>query len=258
MVPSKPLVLGGKALKYPLVCTPLVGGSHAQVLAEVRQVVPKSPDLLEWRVDCFEGIADTAAVLALAAAIQQEAQGIPVLFTRRSVREGGAPIALDEHGVLALYGAVMQSKTVDFVDYEMCSELAHIAQVRAQSLAQGIGLILSFHDFQATPTHAVLCQRFAQAQQLGADVAKIAVMPQRMEDVLVLMSATLESSQKLDIPVVSMSMGSLGAVTRLVGGVFGSAMSFAVGAAASAPGQLPIEDMQAVLCLINRTMHPAQ
>jgi 3-dehydroquinate dehydratase-1 len=258
MFVGKPMVLGGKALKFPLVCTPLVGSSHAQVLSEVRHVLPKTPDLLEWRVDCFEGIADTAQVLALAEAIRQEARGIPVLFTRRSIREGGAQIALDEHGVLALYDAVMLSQTIDFVDFEMCSESAHIAQVRAQSAAQGIGLILSFHDFHSTPTKDAICQRFAQAKQLGADVAKIAVMPQCLEDVLLLLSATLESSQKLDIPVVSMSMGAYGAVTRLVGGVFGSAMSFAVGAAASAPGQLPIEDLQVVLEIVNRATRPTQ
>jgi 3-dehydroquinate dehydratase-1 len=255
---SKPLVLGGKSLKFPLVCTPLVGRSYAQILSEVQHVLPKNPDLLEWRVDFFEGIADTVQVLALAAAIRQEAPGIPVLFTRRSCREGGEPIALDEPAVLALYAAVMQSQTVDFVDFEMCSEPAHISQVRAQSSAHGIGLVLSFHDFHATPSQEVLCQRFAHAQQLGADVAKIAVMPQRLEDVLVLLAATLESSQKLDIPVISMSMGAYGAVTRLVGGVFGSAMSFAMGAAASAPGQLPIEDLQTVLQIVNRATRPAQ
>ncbi len=255
---AKPMTLCGNADKFPVVCTPLVGRNHAQVLFELRHVVPKKPDLLEWRVDFFEGIADTAQVLALAAAIRQEAQGIPVLFTRRSIREGGEPIALDEPGVLALYVAVIQSQTVDFVDFEMCSEPAHIAQVRAQSSAQGIGLVLSFHDFHTTPSQEALCQRFAQAQQLGADVAKIAVMPQRLEDVLVLLAATLNSSQKLDIPVVSMSMGAYGAVTRLVGGVFGSAMSFAMGAAPSAPGQLPIEDLQTVLQIVNRATRPAQ
>ena len=61
-------------------------------------------------------------------------------------------------------------------------------------------------------------------------------MPQRLEDVLTVFSATLESSQKLDIPLVSMSMGAYGSLTRLFGWAFGSAMSFAIGASTSAPG----------------------
>ncbi len=102
----------------------------------------------------------------------------------------------------------------------------------------------------------MLSQRFAQAQSLGADVAKIAVMPQRLEDVLSVLGATLESSQKLDIPLVSMSIGGYGSLTRLFGWAFGSAMSFVVGAAASAPGQVPIEDMNTVLGIMQKSMAP--
>jgi len=49
-------------------------------------------------------------------------------------------------------------------------------------------------------------------------------------------------------------MGPLGAVTRLLGGVFGSSLTFAVGATASAPGQIPIEDLQTVLAIIQKSM----
>ena len=79
-------------------------------------------------------------------------------------------------------------------------------------------------------------------------------MPQRLEDVLSLLSATLESSQTLDIPIVSMSMGGYGSLTRLFGGAFGSAMTFAVGASISAPGQIPIEDMTTVLGILHKSM----
>ncbi len=256
---GKPITLNGKPLgsgRFPALCTPLVGRTHAQVLAELALVLPKQPDLLEWRVDFFAAIDDTAAVLALAAAIRAAAGGIPVLFTRRSIQEGGEPIPLSEEQVVALLAAVCASGMVELVDFEMNNDPAHIAQVRAAARAHGVQLLLSFHNFQSTPAHDLLCQRFAQAQALGADVAKIAVMPQRLEDVLAVLAATLESSQKLDIPVASMSMGGYGALTRLVGGVFGSALSFAVGAAASAPGQVPIEDMNTVLAILQKSLAP--
>ena len=259
MYAAKPIVLPGQNTgndKLPLICTPLVGRTRESVLDEVQAVIAKKPDLLEWRVDLFQGIADSAAVVALALDIRQAAGGIPVLFTRRSIREGGEKIALDEDGVLALYGAVMARRAAELIDFEMANDPAHIAQVRSQASASGIQLVLSFHNFQATPSHEQLCQRFAQAQALGADVAKVAVMPQRLEDVLTLLSATLESSQQLDIPLVSMSMGGYGSLTRLFGWTFGSAMSFAIGAAASAPGQVPIEDMNAVLEIVRRSLKP--
>jgi len=112
--------------------------------------------------------------------------------------------------------------------------------------------VLSFHDFQRTPPVQQLQERFAQAHRLGADVAKVAVMPQSMEDVHRLLAATLQASATLPIPVISMAMGGLGAVSRLCGGVFGSALTFAVGSAASAPGQMPIEDVRTALAVLQR------
>jgi 3-dehydroquinate dehydratase-1 len=252
-----PIVLPGQSAataKLPLICTPLVGRSRAAVLDELQSVLPKKPDLLEWRVDHFQAIADSAAVIALAQDIRRAAGGIPLLFTRRSMREGGEPIALDENGVVALYEAVLGARCVELIDFEMCGDPAHISQVRVAATANGVQLVLSFHNFQATPSQAELCARFAQAQALGADIAKIAVMPQRLEDVLTLLSATLESSQQLKIPLVSMSMGPYGALTRLFGWAFGSAMSFAIGAASSAPGQVPIEDLNTVLAILQKSL----
>jgi 3-dehydroquinate dehydratase-1 len=49
-----------------------------------------------------------------------------------------------------------------------------------------------------------------------------------------------------------MSMAGYGAVTRLCGGAFGSAMTFAIGQSASAPGQMPIEDLAAGLAILRK------
>jgi 3-dehydroquinate dehydratase-1 len=256
---GKPIVLPGQTAataRMPIVCTPLVGRTRDAVLAEVQRVVPKRPDLLEWRVDFFEGIGNHADVIALASDIRKAANGIAVLFTRRSMREGGETIALDEAGVLAMYEAVMESRTIELIDYEMANGAAQIARVRAHARAHGIQLVLSFHDFSATPSHQELCAKFEWAQSLGGDIAKVAVMPQRLEDVLTVLSATLESSQKLAIPLISMSMGAYGALTRLFGWTCGSAMSFAIGAAASAPGQVPIEDVNTVLEILSKSLAP--
>jgi 3-dehydroquinate dehydratase-1 len=154
--------------------------------------------------------------------------------------------------VLALYAAVAASGNVDLVDFEMGNEAADVAQVRALTLQHGLPLVLSFHDFHRTPAAEELQARFAQAHRLGADIAKVAVMPQSMEDVHRLLGATLQASQALPIPVISMAMGGLGAVSRLCGGVYGSALTFAVGAAASAPGQIAIEDVRAAIAVLQR------
>lgn len=257
MQTSKPIELNGQPIaggKFPLICTPLVGRTLDKILAELAIVLPKKPDVLEWRIDYFEQIVDSADVIAAAIAIKNEAGNIPLLFTRRSTMEGGEKIALTEAQVIAMYKAVCASKSIDLIDYEMANDGANIAQVREAAKANGIKLVLSFHNFSFTPGLETLLGKFLLADQLGADVAKVAVMPRDMDDVLTLLTATREASKKLRIPLISMSMGPFGSITRMIGGVFGSALSFAVGAASSAPGQVPIEDLNTVLRIVKKSM----
>jgi 3-dehydroquinate dehydratase I len=248
----RPITIANRPARVPLVCAPLVGRTREKLLAEVAVVAAKQPDLLEWRVDFFNGIGDTPQVLHVLAELKQAAGGIPILFTRRCRREGGEQISLSESKVVELYRAVCASRCVELVDFEMDNDAAHVSAVREMSRAAGVQLVLSFHDFQSTPSVDELEQRFEQAQSLGADVAKIAVMPRSMFDVLTLLDATAQASEKLSIPVVSMAMGARGAVTRACGWAFGSAMTFAVGEGASAPGQLPIEDVRAVVEILRK------
>ena len=253
----KHIEIGGHAIaggKFPLICTPLVGRTFDKLMAELDVVLPKKPDVLEWRVDFFEQIGDTSAVIAAATAIKGKAGKIPLLFTRRSTIEGGEKISLTETQVIALYKAVCESKNIDLIDYEMANDMANIAEVRAAACDNNIALVLSFHNFSFTPGLETLASKFLLADQLGADVAKVAVMPRDLDDVLTLLTATHQASQKLRIPLISMSMGPYGSLTRMIGGVFGSALSFAVGAASSAPGQVPIEDLNTVLRIVKSSM----
>ena len=257
MQSPKPIAVHGQPIaggKLPLVCIPLIGRTPTEVMAELALVLPKQPDVLEWRVDFFEQIDDTAAVIAAAAAIKSKAGEIPLLFTRRSVIEGGEKIALNEEQVVALYVEVCQSQTIDLIDYEMVNDAANIARVRAAAHSNDIKLVMSFHNFSCTPALDALVGKFLMAEQLGADVAKVAVMPRDMNDVLTLLAATQQASQTLKIPLISMSMGPLGSLTRLLGCAFGSALSFAVGARSSAPGQVPIEDLNTVLGILRKAM----
>ncbi len=257
MQAAKPIELHGQPVaggKFPLICTPLVGRTRELILGEVDVVLAKKPDVLEWRVDFFDGIANAADVVSVAGAIKTLTGGVPLLFTRRSIHEGGEKIALSEEQVIALYQAVCASGQIDLIDFEMGNDPVHIAQVREAARANDIKLILSFHNFSFTPSLEILSQRFLQADELGADIAKVAVMPRNLEDVLTLLSATLAASQKLRIPLISMSMGPYGSLTRLFGWTFGSALTFAVGASSSAPGQVPIEDLNTVLTIVQKSI----
>jgi len=249
--------LNGKPIsggKTPLICAPLVARTHDELIAEARCVAAKRPDILEWRVDFLDAIASLGDVLHTATGLRHAASGIPVLFTCRSVKEGGTPVALLEQDIVRMYEVICESGCVDFIDYEISNDPVNVQRLRKISRAHGVQMIMSFHNFHYTPGLEFLNQKFLQAEQLGADAAKVAVMPRDMEDVLTLLQSTLQSSRKLSIPVVSMSMGGQGCLSRMCGWAFGSAMTFAVGASSSAPGQMPIEDVNTGVALIQKAL----
>lgn len=253
----KPILLHGRPVgegAFPLVCTPLVGRTRDAVLAEVDAVLPKRPDVLEWRVDFFEALGDAAHVIDTARAIRDRVGPLPVMFTRRSSIEGGEKIALAEAQVVQLYVDVCATRLVDLIDYETVHAAADFGRLRAVSREHGVALIGSYHNFQGTPDAAALAARFALAHRLDADIAKVAVMPKGPLDVLTLLGATCEASQSLPIPLISMSMGPYGSLSRMVGFVYGSALTWAVGKSSSAPGQVPIEDLRAVLSTVRKTV----
>lgn len=238
----------------PLICTPLVGKTEEEVLAEVAGVLPKKPDIVEWRADFFAAIADSGAVIATAKAIRQAAGDTPIIFTIRSRREGGQPIPLSDREAIELDAAVCRETDIEYIDCELSNKPADIEYLREIAHRNKAKIIGSYHNFDHTPERAFLRDKIAQAERLGLDVAKVAVMPQSPADVLTLMSVTEEARHKVKLPLITMSMGGYGAVSRLVGGAFGSALTFAVGRNASAPGQVPIEDLRTVLEILKQSM----
>jgi 3-dehydroquinate dehydratase I len=247
----KVALIGERAM--PLICTPLVGKTSEAVLGELATVLPKGPDAIEWRADFFSDLADTKAVVELGKKIKESALDKVVIFTIRSKREGGQPIALSDRACIELDAAVCAGTGIEYVDCELSNQPSDIAYLREAASARGTRIIGSYHNFDCTPDRSLLMGRILEAERLGLDVAKVAVMPKCLEDVLTLLGVTLEAKQAVKIPLITMSMGGFGAVSRMVGGVFGSSLSFAVGQSASAPGQIPVAELRSVLEAVERS-----
>lgn len=257
MKPTQVISIHGKALaggSRPAIISPLIGPTRSAILDEVAAIAGKAPDVLEWRVDFFAALGDLDAVLATARAIRQAAPGIPLLLTRRHVREGGQPIAIAEAQVVAMYAAACAAGCVDLIDYELANSVGDLRHLREVSAAHGVLMIMSYHNFALTPDAATLDSKFAAAARLGADIAKVAVMPNCAQDVLVLLAATDRARQALAIPLISMAMGGVGAPSRIIGWLYGSAATFAVGRGRSAPGQIAIDDLRAAIDAVGRAV----
>jgi 3-dehydroquinate dehydratase-1 len=244
-------VLGGAA---PLICVPLVGKSREEVLAETRSLALLAPDVIELRIDAWDCVEDTAETMRLIAEVRDNvnanAQNFPVILTCRGHWEGGVK-EVSEPAKSAVYEAAIDGGLVDFVDKELKYGPALLAPLKERANAKGVALIVSYHDFTGTPPKEFIRSQLARQIGCGADVAKIALMPKKEEDVLELLAATLAARREFpDTPLIAVSMGKLGMHSRIVGGLYGSDLTFAVGSAASAPGQIPVAQMRSAFGLM--------
>jgi 3-dehydroquinate dehydratase-1 len=77
-------------------------------------------------------------------------------------------------------------------------------------------------------------------------------MPKSPSDVIALLAATEEMNTKYaKKPIVTMSMSDMGMVSRISGEKFGSAITFGTVGRASAPGQIPADELRKVLEILH-------
>lgn len=232
------------------IIVPILGRGREEILEQARLARESAADIVEWRIDFFENWHDIDACCALAGEIA-EVIGKPLLGTFRSAREGGErEISAEDYS--ALLQALAGSGAFWALDVEAFFTGLSVGDLISTIHDKGCAVIASNHDFNETPSKTEICARLSFMEKLGADVAKCAYMPQDMTDVARLLEATASASQNLEIPVITMSMGDDGTISRIAGSHFGSAATFASLETASAPGQIPLKDMTEILSLLQK------
>ena len=142
--------------------------------------------------------------------------------------------------------AVFGHVEIRLLDVELSCGEERARRLIALAHGRGLGVVVSRHDFQKTPPQGEMVETLLRMKALGADLPKLAVMPQSPADVLAVLEATYEASAQIG-PVITMAMGDLGKLSRVSGGLTGSCLTFGAGSSASAPGQLNAEDLRAIL-----------
>lgn len=238
----------------PKVIVPIVGKTQSEILSKAQSFAGQPIDVVEWRADFYEDVQRTEQVLETLAALRAALGDMPLLFTFRTKKEGGERgISIQDY--TALNTAAAESGYADLVDVEVFSGDEVVRKNIAAIHAGGALVVGSNHDFAKTPPQDEIVRRLRRMQELGADIPKIALMPACAADVLTLLAATREMAEEYaDRPVVTMSMGPLGVVSRLCGEVFGSAMTFGAVGQVSAPGQIPVDELAEVLAIFHKAL----
>lgn len=237
----------------PKICVPIVGVTREEILRQGKQILSLDADLVEWRVDFFQNVKELDKVLSIAKELRTLLPSLPILFTFRRKEEGGQQaISLEDYFTLNKEAAL--SGSVDLIDIELFSiEDSVQFQLLEQAIHNaGTKIIMSNHDFEKTISKQTIIQRLCQMESLGCDISKIALMPNKSQDVLTLLDATNEMLEHhATRPVITMSMGKLGMISRLSGETFGSSVTFASAEQASAPGQIPVIQLKEILELLH-------
>lgn len=233
----------------PKICIPLTGFTLAELEMETAAALKAGADIIEWRADCY-GTSASESLLQAGERIASLAGGVPLLFTQRTVGEGGksqsTPGQCAENCRLVLQAGF--ARMVD-VEYSWGDEICRAVAQQAEQA--GAAVVVSRHYFDRTPPRQEMAGLLFSMQSLGNVIPKLAVMPGCAEDVLALLGATYDFTHATGRPAVSMSMGKLGAVSRMCGEVFGSAITFGSAQNPSAPGQMKADSLRKALELLH-------
>lgn len=234
----------------PKICVPIVEKNEENIIEAAKKILDSPADLVEWRADWFDDVFDFDKVRNVLNGVRKILGDIPILFTFRTKEEGGEK-SIDAAEYVKLNKKVIDTGYVDIVDIQIFQYKDVIDELVRHAHMAGIKVIASNHDFQKTPKEEEIVSRLTMMQETEADILKMAVMPNSNRDVLSLLSATEKVvKDNATKPVVTISMSKKGMISRIVGGTFGSAITFGTVGKASAPGQFPASELKRILELL--------
>ena len=230
----------------PKICIPLTGKNREEIIEEMEIVKKSNPDLIEWRVDFFEESDNPERVCEMLGTINDSFKQIPVLFTFRTKEEGGEKSIMSEDYV-KLLKEVSERRLVDIVDVQVFWYGEKSEDFIKELKETGAVVLASSHHFEGTPSVREMSDALYTMENRGADIVKLSVMPQSGKDVCALLEATMERKEHSNKPMITMSMGQSGMLSRICGELTGSCVTFASGKQASAPGQIKADELKKVL-----------
>ncbi len=221
--------LGSKKLDgRPRIVLSLNDATPPDLIQEARQL---GLDLVELRIDQYASF-DSKHVLREVGRFKD----CSTIATIRMKSEGGL-WNLPEPERLELFKKIIPE--VNAVDIELSAETILPDVVQAAHAAKKIAII-SYHNFNGTPTLNELNGILDEAKSFGADIVKIAAKAAKQEDIQVLAGFTIANASK---GIVTIAIGSEGALSRVFFPALGSLLTYAYLDRPTAPGQLGYKEL---------------
>jgi 3-dehydroquinate dehydratase type I len=210
----------------PLICVSLTRCDDVGKVSDV--------DLVEVRIDmlgsCWRKVINDLRVQWIAC--------------NRKVDEGGLWSGDEYSRVMELFKAVELGAS--FVDIELST--ADVKSVVSRLKRCGVKVIISKHITTHTPSLDELRVIVNQMINLGADVWKVVTKANDIRDNLVV----LQLIKEFKVPGISLAMGDLGVISRVLSPLVGGFLTYASVSkgSESAPGQLTVYELKSIYKLL--------
>ncbi len=192
-----------------MICVSIACGSHKRMIAEHLSVADEGMRLVELRLDFLRSTPNLGRLLP--------DRPTPVVATARRPKDGGLWRDSEEKRMVLLRSAIAAG--VEFVDLE--EDIAH--QIPRFGKTKRL---ISYHDLKETPDD--LESLYQRMLGCDPDYIKIAVTPQSIGDVFRLVLFTREKNrERPETPMIGISMGEIGVMSRILAKKFGSPFTFA-------------------------------
>ncbi|MEA1985503.1 MAG: type I 3-dehydroquinate dehydratase [Euryarchaeota archaeon] len=198
-------------------------------------------DILELRLDLL-GVRTLADARQIISQLRQ-ATHLPCIATNRLQNDGGQWAGTEEDRITLLAEVI---PLVDAVDIELSTDRDRREQLVRNAREHNTTVIISSHEFSHTPSQKQMKDILNNSFEAGADIAKLAVMPQCLQDVLDLLQVTLDATG----PVSTISMGTMGSHTRIIAPCYGSVLTYGAVDQSVAPGQLRVDQLRQAMGMI--------
>ena len=222
-------------LKVPRVVATVTQENDLHFLAKENGV---ACDVLEYRLDnLVNHLSETSEIVA--------ASAVPSLITARCPAEGGANDLSESRRAELAHQFLSNAAMIDLEIASMQSS-DEIRDLASDAREKNRIVIGSFHDFSGFPGRERITRAIASAYEMGADVAKIAVVIESMEELFQLVEL-VEKEQQSGRLISAMGMGSLGKISRLVLAKAGSCLNYGYLQTENAPGQWPAGELRELI-----------
>ncbi|MGQ9459676.1 MAG: type I 3-dehydroquinate dehydratase [Candidatus Bathyarchaeaceae archaeon] len=214
------------------ICVSVPPKTVAEALNLIEKIENQGADFIEVRLDSLKE-HNTLADIA-------NCSKTPLIATNRSPECQGKFLGSEKERKKILLDAARNG--FEYVDIELST--SGLKEMIGNLRQLGVKPIISFHDFDRTPSSSQLSEILRKEVESGADVCKIVTTARLLEDNLTLLDFVSKTSKSARI--VCFSMGDLGKPSRLLSPVFGAFFTIASleSRRKTASGQLTIQEMR--------------